>query len=69
MNNPLLQKYNNQINNELYSSYAFYDVYEVSIGSSYSDGNGCWGCIGVCCCTFPCAYTCCTGNPCCCGSL
>lgn len=69
MSNKLLEQYYSQANIDINDvKYTFYDVYSVSIIPE-SDGDGCWGCIPICCCAFPCVYTICTGNPCCCGSL
>ena len=67
MINQTLKKYLEQTNTNLESSYAFYDVYEVNLNPTDSEG---WpACFAPLCCIIPCGYTCCTGQPCCCGSL
>ena len=49
MSNKLLEQYYSQANIDINDvKYTFYDVYSVSIIPE-SVGDGCWGCIPICC--------------------
>ena len=67
MNNTLLEQYLNQVNIQYNAKFCFYDVYDVCMSDTIP--GGCATAMIPCICIFPCAYTCCTGQPCCCGSL
>ena len=67
MNNKLLEQYYKQVGIENIASFSFYDVYDVGMQDTIP--GGCATAMIPCICLFPCAYTCCTGEPCCCGSL
>jgi len=76
MKNKLLEEYNNQIKNvldekenKIFNSYAFYNVYEVTIGGYETSGGG--FCITCCCVLFIGANVCMgvTTGQCCFGGL
>ena len=43
--NDLLKQYQEQVNYETFETFSFYDVYEVTTGSSFTPAKYCCGCI------------------------